>query len=360
MCPCMRARFVIAGLLMAMLLPCGPAASQDFDARAYLDTAIRIAREKAIHADKVDWPVLERQVQTAGATARVPENAYPALDLLMQGLEDHHSFLQLTPERLAAYRAAAGHEFIPAPRPPGLRDADRTFFDRRDPTGETRVVDGQRLRIVTVPAFAPPGGSAVAAYAGTLHRLVTEEPAPCGQALDFRGNHGGNMWPMLAGLSTLLDGAPQGEVGGYASTTGAETWVVQGGGAYLKRPDGSLVEAARVAGWRPMPGAENMPVAVLVDAGSGSSGEITPVAFIGRPHTRLFGQLTRGASTSTEGFTLADGANLVIATSLVRDRDGRTYPAGVEPDEITDPPADGRDPTLAAALAWLARQCPRD
>jgi len=105
---------------------------------------------------------------------------------------------------------------------------------------------------------------------------------------------------------------------------------------------------------QPLRDGARVPVAVLIDGGTASSGEITAIAFAGRARTARFGAPTYGVSTSTSGFPLSDRANLVIVDSLVQDRTGRKYLDGLKPD-LAVPPADAP----LAAKRWLARRCGR-
>ena len=78
--------------------------------------------------------------------------------------------------------------------------------------------------------------------------------------------------------------------------------------------------------------------------------EAIVVAFRGRPDTRSFGKPTAGLTTGVEGFRLADGAMLFLATSRFADRDGAVYDGPLPPDDLVlDRPED-------AALEWLLEQ----
>ena len=66
------------------------------------------------------------------------------------------------------------------------------------------------------------------------------------------------------------------------------------------------------------------------------------------------------SASSNEGFTLSDGVNLVVTTSMMADRNGRIYPDGVHPDTPIahgeGEPGDPDDAVVEAAKAWLAAQ----
>jgi carboxyl-terminal processing protease len=99
-------------------------------------------------------------------------------------------------------------------------------------------------------------------------------------------------------------------------------------------------------------------VAVLIDSGTGSSGEATAIAFRGRAKTRFFGEHTQGASTGNEVFALSDGAAMWLTIGINADRTGKQYMDGFDPDEVI--PGVGKivpdvhDPVLQAALRWLS------
>ncbi len=100
-------------------------------------------------------------------------------------------------------------------------------------------------------------------------------------------------------------------------------------------------------------------VAVLIDGGTGSSGEAIAIAFRGRPHTRFFGEHTEGVSTVNETFALSDGASMWLTIGVGADRSGKQYLDGFAPDEVIHYGdkivPDDKDPVLQAALKWLYR-----
>lgn len=94
------------------------------------------------------------------------------------------------------------------------------------------------------------------------------------------------------------------------------------------------------------------PVAVLVDRGTASSGEIVAQALQGTPRIALLGQRTFGKAAIQTLFPLPGGYGLRMTTGRYRGRDGRSvHGEGLRPD--VEVPV-GQDP-LKAALAWLAR-----
>jgi carboxyl-terminal processing protease len=98
---------------------------------------------------------------------------------------------------------------------------------------------------------------------------------------------------------------------------------------------------------------EGAPVAVLMGPGTGSSGEVTALSFVGRPFTRHFGQPTAGYTKGNEDFMLPDGSRFFIASVVSTDRTGKAYPDRIFPDEEIAPGTSGTDPVLERAKQWL-------
>jgi len=208
---------------------------------------------------------------------------------------------------------------------------------------------------VVVPMF---DGADANGFARALQELVHELDArrPLGWIVDLRGNGGGNMWPMLAGIGPVLG---EGRVGAFRTLRGVgEHWYYRDGRAGVENDGGeSQFVAAAVAPPRVL-ATPSPPVVVLIDDGTASSGEAVAIAFRGRPRTRLIGTPTYGLSSSNQGFVLGDGANLVITTGLDVDRTGKEYADQVVPDEVVSGPAcaSDEDLQLARALDWLVEQ----
>ena len=102
------------------------------------------------------------------------------------------------------------------------------------------------------------------------------------------------------------------------------------------------------------------PVAVLIGSQTASSGEAIAVSFRGREQTRFFGEATAGLSTANKGFSLSDGARIVLTTATFADRTGKLYGGPIQPDEgvlseSPEPPV-GEDPVVETATGWLQKQ----
>jgi carboxyl-terminal processing protease len=187
------------------------------------------------------------------------------------------------------------------------------------------------------------GHSSYRSAANSIQRAImsADRDDLIGWMVDVRGNGGGNMWPMVAGVGPVLG---EGVIGYFIGPTGAAIhWEYRDGASWVnglvqQRVDGPY----RLRRDRPR-------VAVLTDNGIASSGEATVIAFRGRPDTRSFGDATCGLSTSNSSFTLSDGALLNLTTMVMADRTRTKYGDSIPPDEIVRDP----DQAVQRALAWL-------
>ncbi|RYY26527.1 MAG: hypothetical protein EOP62_10425 [Sphingomonadales bacterium] len=345
-------------ILLATVLAAAPAFGQTvpaFDSSALIESAIKQVKAMAWRRDKVDWPILEARARAEAAKARDGVDILSAYEMLLDGLGDNHSFVNVSADRRAAFKARHGHEF----------DSGRVhkaslskLYTRRSPDGIRHAIGKLYALRVLIP-FVTGGGAPASAYADKLYGHFVANSAACGYIVDIRGNAGGNGWAMVTGLTALLGdgfgtpapGAPESAMP-FARIAGGKAIVNYG--AYK---DTAMFE---LAAWKPLPALAQAPVAVLIDDIVGSSGEMTAIAFKGRSATRFFGQQSYGVASENEGFVLPDDTNIVVTTGMMRDRGGRTYPEGV-PVDVTVMPGEGsaKDPddaVVEAAKAWLGKQ----
>ena len=301
-------------------------------ADAYLNFALDIMEFNSIKKGEIDWPTFrDTAIQEAG-NARVLADTYGAIRAALVRIGDNHSFFQ----------PPGGQAQGTSQRPsqasrPGLVDP------------MTELIEGG-FGYVEVPAFSG-GGSAANDLAGLYHLLIeqVDTMSVCRWVVDLRGNSGGNMWPMLAGVGPILGDGPAGFFVDADSVV--NEWFYEAGEASL--------DADVIVTTTPFYEVEFAfpPVAVLTDSLTASSGEAITIAFRARPGARSFGQPTFGVSTANAAFGLSDGAAIFLTVATMADRSGALYGGELVPDSLVLGTKTGdrtTDAVLDAALDWLA------
>lgn len=300
-------------------------------ALTYLDAALDSLEAHSLHRDSTDWSAVRARAQAWLLGAQTLPETYRAIRVAAQSVDRHSGFY--SPEAAEA-----------------LRDDPTPVEAGSVSSPSASMLDG-RVGYLSVPSFQSVNEEARQAYADTLVAAIERLDAQDvrGWIVDLRENGGGNMHPMLSGLYPLLDSEP---VGAFVGRDGERSpWVVLPPGA---APPSGPASVAQDASRTAEIASADAPVAVLVGPGTGSSGEVVALAFRGRPRTTLVGTPTAGLTTGNDFVDLSDGAILNVTTSVYADRTGRTYGGPVEPDLIVADPGAEEDPTLEAALRWLA------
>jgi carboxyl-terminal processing protease len=335
-------------------------------AAAFLDNAIDIMREHALHSQGVDWAALRMEAFKRAGGAFNPIDTYPAIYWALVQLGDPGSHLRLPPglfpDQIALMQQAEQEALHNAPAGARAETSIPTAFtSRRLPEGHIITAQGTNYGYVALPRCTAKDNDGLLIYAADVRRILTDlsGQSPKGWIIDLRGNTGGNMWPMLTGIGPILG---DGIVGSFVAADGNMTWFYQDGRTGTRNPAG-LETVSLTLDDAPVLVAPSAPVAVLVDSSTASSAEAITIAFHGRPETRFFGTRTAGKSTAVQPFKLDDGAELYLTTAIDADRTGKPYPNGFTPDEIipfnsSTMPQTSNDPVVLAAQNWLVASIP--
>jgi len=345
------------------------------DPQAYLDHALDLLENNFYRASSVDWRSVRREAHKKAAGVQTTIGTYPALRFVLAQTHDDHSGLRLsdTLRKREAALSGAGADSTAAEAPKQTHRVRSPFLKRSVPEGNLLSAANKNFALVVVPFCAPENAQDYVVYTKQLLKVMEGliSSHPDGWIVDLRGNMGGNMWPMIVGLGSLIGNNDQ--LGEFVSRDERSIWFYEDGRGgvrtsnadtvYLKvspestdgvsgnlEPHVSVKEEA--PSWL-----GSIPVAVLIDGGTASSGEAVAIALEGRPLTRFFGEHTWGVSTAVNEYKLIDGAVLHFAVAVDADRTGKQYNGGIDPDEVINPgpspSADANDPVVAAAIKWL-------
>lgn len=312
---------VLAVLAAAVLYLYGPTLSAKLTGTArflgtdtpkrYTQTVLELT-DLGVYADSPEYAAARATALDAASDVSSREELYPLIDAAVSAAGGKHSAL-LRPGEEAGGKSQ----------------------DEKGPDSSAGVeIDGQ-VAIATVPAISRhDDGQRYADALGTGLASARDQGA-CGAIVDLRGNTGGNMYPMLAGVSPLL---PDGPAFFFRFAAGETAIEIEGNsisptGMALSEPAGK---------W-------DAPVAVLVDENTGSSGEAAMLAFRGLDRSRSFGSPTAGYASSNSVFDFPDGSVLVITQAWDKARTGEVF--GEDP---VPPDTDARvDTTMPTAKEWL-------
>src|ERR1700761_3679910 len=333
------------------------------DAAAFLDNALDTMRQHALHGQSVDWTEVRTEAFKRAGGAFNPIDTYPAIYWALVQLGDPGAHLRLPPglypDQIALLQQAERDAMNSAPASARAQVSIPTpFTSRRLPEGHIVTVQGKNFGYVVLPRCSAKDNDGLLLYAADVRRILTDLTAqsPKGWIVDLRGNTGGNMWPMLAGIGPILG---DGSVGSFVANDGNVSWFYQDGKTGTRNPAGLETVSLTLQEEPVLQTPSVAPVAVLVDNSTASSAEAITIAFHGRPATRSFGSRTAGKSTAVQPFKLDDGAELYLTTAIDADRSGKAYPDGFTPDEVipynsSSVPLEGNDAVLQAAQKWLA------
>lgn len=274
-------------------------------ARLHLETILEVMELNSINRNQIDWNQFRSTVIATAPDPQDISDTFEAIYVALGLLGDNHSSYTSPPEWGQTIRNIAVS-----------CNADNVpVFDSPADIGYVRVL-----------GFSGSAGLA-ASYASSMQSNIRFRDAgrPIGWIVDLRGNTGGNMWPMIAGLGPILG---ERTLGYFIGPDGEEArWEYLGGLSIL---NGITMQSVS----NPYTLASPDPkVAVLIDGRVASSGEGTAIAFKGRSNTRFFGTATCGLSTANAPFDIS-GATLNLTTSVIADRNKVAFGNKVQPDEV--------------------------
>ena len=291
----------------------------------YISKAIDLASQHSLRRDSVDFESIKSQALRIAGSDNNPADWHLATRFILSSLGDHHSFLMTAADR---------QKWLSED---GQGAADVTLSEARK--------DGQ-LGYLWIPGFHSNSESAKQAFARTLQNQILElyRDGVQGWIVDLRDNDGGNMAPMLAGLEPLFTTDTLGYL--IDVDDSKEAW--GRGDEFHDSEDENYVRVDN-----PVVLDSDLPIAVLYDGSTGSSGEIVIISFVGQENARSFGTPSMGLTTGNGEFELPDGSYMFMASTRMADRNGVVYTGVVTPDEVVEGNA---DEVLNAAANWLTSQ----
>lgn len=307
-----------------------------------LDSIIAHAENNSLYRQNVDWSTLKAAMYDLAKEADSVPALKPALDLMLKELNDTHGRIFYNRRYLSYYsEGLKGH----------LKDLDWDVYGEIQSAQvypfKAELLPGQigYLRIVGLPMG---DNQKMAADIQNAVCKILEEGAKK-WIIDLRFNGGGNMFPMIEGITTLVG---NGIVGGTKGATKEESsvWRIDNGDFYYDNQTVALENSCTLA--------TNPKIAVLTSMYTASSGEALAVILKNRLRTRFFGSKTNGKVTATDWKQIDNLTAMSISVSYYKDRANKVYKRYVDVDETIEfepKAAMENDKGLLRAIEWLTK-----
>ena len=335
-------RFYITCIIL-LLLSAGTMAQPGPDSlRRIVDQSLQLMEENSLHRSEINWKDFRKKVyaQTAGITNL--DSLILQYPLFFKWLNDFHGAVTLD-GKCIKWREGKPMRPVNAMIDSVLTKGPRLKVARFGDIGYYRVPSP------TVLANDIP--KVTQRYADSL---CTINPGTLkGWIIDLRTNTGGNFWPMVTCIASVLGDGVIGGIKYIDNRRTTDNYIKQdkvyANNQFYIIPENKCAVSP-----------SGLPVVVLISGATGSSGESMVLAFKGRPNTLLLGETTSGYVTSNNNWTLHPRVNLFLATGFMKDRSGQYYTDGITPDiEIRD--GDDfydmkQDRKIRYAIEWLNKK----
>lgn len=278
-------------------------------AERYGKDALATIGKNGIYSGSDEWKSTYEECLKMIENAKSYEDTYPAIKKALSVCGGKHSMLMTKSE-------------------------SQSTSDSYDEVLPTVSLNGD-IAVIKLPDFL---GTAEAGrkYAKVAEDFIHENRDKInGVVLDLRGNTGGDMGPMATAVSSLL---PDGELMDYHYRSYDVPVTLKDG----------VISNAGTGGKSLYPDEKlKVPVAILTDDMTASSGEALTLCFRGLENVKTFGAPTAGYTSVNMLYSLYDGAQMYLTVAFDKARTGEIFKeTSIEPDVATDSP-------LEAALEWL-------
>lgn len=175
-------------------------------------------------------------------------------------------------------------------------------------------------------------------YANTIYYKMTSKIYK-GIIIDLSNNLGGDIGPMLAGISPVI---PNGKLFEIVNAADNPTSVTFHGS--VTNNMGTKIDLGNVKK------VTGIPVAVIINRWTASSGELTALALENNPSVKTFGGESAGYTSINTTYMMYNGAQVNITTSKIKKNNGQVlFNNKIKPDVQTNNP-------IVQANNWILNQ----
>ncbi len=309
------------------------------------DSLYTFIKYNSILRNTVDWKSIDAHYKMNITNAKTLKDTMNCFVSVLEELNDVHSQIYLNNQYYGNYPHF--HDTILTWLKP-LND--KSLFQTNQIRTEWLL---DKIAYVQVPSFQVYDPTQINYYAQSLYDSIIQFNTKKikGFILDLRLNGGGNIYPMLSGLSPFLDN----QIIAYETDINdqiSRTWEIKNGNFIIGGYQTTQISIDSTITLN------QIPLVVLIGPVTKSSGSMTGIAFKKRPNTIFIGEPTADGYTSSNGyFQFAPNLNLNFATHYVADRNITIYKTNVNPDFTIYRGDDFdhlmQDEKIKAAIQWL-------
>jgi carboxyl-terminal processing protease len=308
--------------------------------KSYLDKSLLIIEANALNSEKVNWKELRENVYSKASRAKRYEDILVVYPYIFEQIDDHHGSLKYK-DKTYSWNKSDGIKVNNT-----IKAATKKYSSVRS----EKI--GREVGYILIPGNNDFRGQHMDSISRDIKNAIAKinDKHIKGWIIDLRINTGGNMYPMIAGLTEFLG---EGRVGGFVTSTHQPDgdWIIKNGAFYV---DSVKVTPVKYEGY---PIKKDVPIAVLISGNTASSGEMTAITTIGRHKSILIGEPSAGYTTTNLGFKLNEYSGLNLAVDYATDRNGKVYLKNINP-EILMTEGDNfedllKDQKVKKAISWL-------
>lgn len=309
-------------------------------------------RENSVYRNTVDWENVSTAFSHRLQNAHSADDTMQCLVYVLETLDDVHSQLYFNHQYFGHYHAFEDSTLA------RIRPLNDLAVEQTNQITSS-LLDND-IGYISVPSFHISAQDEIDRFAQELYNTVTfyRTKSVIGYIIDLRLNGGGNLYPMVAGLSALLGDTIVGhEVDPDGHRT--RTWEIRDGNFVIGGHRATAISSVQSSGL------ETIPVVLLIGPVTRSAGSMTAIAFRGRPRTICIGESTANGYTTSNGFfVFTPSLYMHFATHFIADRHMQIYQTVVDPD-ITIRYGDDfsdllQDEKISEAIRWLRQSGLRD
>lgn len=314
--------------------------AQKSETEITLDKIIEHAENNSLYRENVDWTYLKKEMYSLAKNADSVSQLKPALNLMLKKLNDTHGRVFYNNQFLSYYSGEKKEHW---------KNMNSDIYNEIQ-SGQvyefkTLIIDDNigYVRIVGLPMGDNEKMSSE--IQNSICELIQKGAKKW--IIDLRYNGGGNMFPMVEGISNIIG---DGIVGGTKGVTDEESsvWQIKNGDFFYDEQTVALENECPIT--------ETQEIAVLTSVYTASSGEALAVILKERPKTRFFGNNTMGMITATDWKQIDSLTSMSISVSYYKDRKNNLYDQYVDVDESIefDPKTEfEKDNGIKRAIEWL-------